>query len=1137
MNLFRICSPIAFACPVAAAGALVAFAGNEIAAGLALVLCAATALAAGVRERRWQRRTVNLEARADANRALLASIIASSNDAIISRGLDRIVTSWNPAAERLFGYGAEEMIGRHIGVIVPPDREVEGVQRRAAIAEGRSAASYDTVRLTRDGRRIDVSVTHSPVLNAAGEVVGASLVVRDIGGRKRAEAERALLAAIVESSQDAIVSRSPDRKILTWNRGAELMFGYSAQEAIGRNVGMLLPPECEEEGAGVRALVADGRTVPPFDTVRLAKDGRRIHVSVSQSPIRDASGKVCGASTVFRDISRRLDVETENARLAAIVASSSDAIVSRGIDHTVTSWNPAAERLFGYSAQEALGRNIAFLIPPDHADEVEKRRTKTSVGQRPSHYDTVRLAKSGEHIYVSVSPSPVHDKYGVMTDVALVFRDIRDRKRAEAALLESEERFRVTFEHANVGMSLRDAQNNFVRVNQKLCDMFGYSREEIMRLRPEQLSVGDADQSPLDFVGDAAKGVQSLSHERRHVRRDGTVFWGHSTLAAVNDADGRLKHIISVTQDIDERKHAETALARAHEELEERVRSRTRSLEQANAGLKHEIEVRTAAEAALTQAREAAEAANRAKSQFLANMSHEIRTPMNGVIGMTELLMATPLDARQRRFAETIRSSGDSLLALIKEILDFSKIEAGKLQLESMPFVVRDLVESIAATCAANARVKALDIVCDIDPRVARFVLGDPLRLRQVLENLVGNAIKFTEKGMIAIEVQPGKAGQTDTPMIEFSVRDTGMGVAPAVRSRLFQPFSQGDESTTRRFGGTGLGLAICRQLVRLMNGDIGVESEPGRGSRFWFTVGLEPVPPTRAEASAVQRSTRLLLVDRDDEHRKAGVNQAIGLGYAVDAVARGREALELLDAAASRREPYDVVLFDVAMDDVSALEFARAVRENRQLDGTRMLMAAAVDVLPGVESFREAGVAEVLLKPLRGREIARAVEAGRSEAHSVQAVAARDGASTAAGGDASAAPAPCRARVLVAEDNLVNQEIVVAMLENLGCRIVVAADGREAIQRWRPGQFDLVLMDCMMPVMDGFEATAQLRALERELGTRTPVVALTANALLGDREACLAAGMDDYLAKPFTMAQLTRILDRWAPTQAIAAA
>jgi two-component system, sensor histidine kinase and response regulator len=245
--------------------------------------------------------------------------------------------------------------------------------------------------------------------------------------------------------------------------------------------------------------------------------------------------------------------------------------------------------------------------------------------------------------------------------------------------------------------------------------------------------------------------------------------------------------------------------------------------------------------------------------------------------------------------------------------------------------------------------------------------------------------------------------------------------------------------------------------------------------------------------------------------------------------VARGREALDLLFAAAARQEAYDVVLFDIAMEGVNALEFARAVRANRALDSTRMLMAAAVDALPGAEAYREAGVSEVLLKPLRGREIARAVDAAANDGHPVQSAGA--GASTAA------APASCRARVLVAEDNVVNQEIVVAMLENLGCRTVVAADGRDAIQRWRPGQFDLVLMDCMMPIMDGFEATGQLRALERELGTRTPVVALTANALHGDREACLAAGMDDYLAKPFTIAQLTRILDRWAPAQAVAAA
>ena len=520
----------------------------------------------------------------------------------------------------------------------------------------------------------------------------------------------------------------------------------------------------------------------------------------------------------------------------------------------------------------------------------------------------------------------------------------------------------------------------------------------------------------------------------------------------------------------------------------------------------------------------AAEETTRLKSEFLANMSHEIRTPINGVLGMAELLTKTGLDSKQKRFAETILSSAQSLLGTINDILDFSKIEAGKLDLDSAPFDLRVLVEDVLQQLGPIAHRKQLELICDISLDVHTAVRGDAQRLRQVLVNLIGNAIKFTKQGQITVRVRPLR--DSDHDQFLFEVSDTGIGISAEAQERIFESFTQADGSTSRKFGGTGLGLAISQELVALMGGTIGVESELGKGAKFWFTSQLEPgLSTSKTEAEGCFNDLKLLILDDNDTNREILGRQFEAWHVDHDCVTDGQSALELLRRAFAEGRPYDVVLVDRFMPSMDGFHFARLVREDVDLAATRLVLLSSMTPDRDSDEWQSSAFASSLTKPLRQSDLYQCL---RHLDHGV-------GASTAIQGATEADRMPTvtfAAKVLVAEDNAVNQDLIEEALGQLGCRVTLVEDGNSAVQAFEHGNIDLVFMDCQMPGMDGFEATAAIRRLEETGGgrARTPIVALTANAMEGDRDRCLAAGMDDYLAKPFMQADLIAMLSRWLP-------
>ncbi|KRA16326.1 PAS domain S-box protein [Lysobacter sp. Root604] len=941
--------------------------------------------------------------------------------------------------------------------------------------------------------------------------------------KQRSIAQSARLAAIVESSHDAIVGTSSDGRVTEWNRAAQQMFGYPPEEAIGRSLVELVVPfeRIREDGQILQRALA-GEEAVAVETIRRHRNGSPLYVEISAAPIRSGSGRVVGVASTLRDIAERKEAQAEilqlNATLEhqveertaelqafsalqrAILANAGYAIIASDPEGKITLFNPAAEAILGYSAEELVGRETPALFHEPIEMAERAHALQMELGRRidpgfevfvakariePDSNEWTYITKSGDRIPVLLNVSALRKSDGEIVGYLGIAVDLRERKRREAALETNERKLRGLFELSPLGIALTDESGRFVEFNEEFRALTGYSEQELRALDQSKLTPKEYELQEKAIQRTLHSSGRYGPYEKQFVRKDGARVPVRLNGVALR-IDGKL-HTWSIAED---------------------------------------ITVQRTAEAAMVDAVAAAEAASKAKSDFLANMSHEIRTPMNAILGMLQLLQKTSLDLRQLDYANKTETAAKTLLGILNDILDFSKIEAGRQTLESHEFELEQVLRDISVILSANVGDKDIEIVFDIDEHVPKRVIGDSLRLQQVLINLVGNAIKFTHYGEVVLVVRVANADQGRVSLA-FDVRDSGIGIDEDKLVAIFEGFSQAEASTTRRFGGTGLGLAISQRLVRLMGGELGVESERGRGSRFFFSIGLGvPSQPSEAPAGPPERlrELRALVVDDNDSARNAILAMVQSIGWKADAARSGEEALEFVERAAGEGPPYEVIFLDWRMPGLDGWETGRRIREligGSQAPLIVMVTAHGREMLVERLGREQAVLDGFLMKPVTVAMLIDAV----ADARSGQGLPLP-----------LPDPAPLQASrnrlagmsLLVVEDNPTNQQVVTDLLESEGARVAVAGGGAKALQMLvgQAGQYHVVLMDIQMPDMDGYTATRRIRG---NLGlTRLPIIAMTANVLPSDREACLAAGMNDHLGKPFDLDTLVERLLHW---------
>ena len=802
-----------------------------------------------------------------------------------------------------------------------------------------------------------------------------------------------------------------------------------------------------------------------------------------------------------RDRLELAELRAMNSRLTALLnASKLNCIVAVDPDGLITLFSAGAERMLGFMAEEMVGKQSPAIFHLASEIELRGRILSEQFGRKIQGFgvfaelasrgeteeqEWTYVRKDGTHLIASVSVNAVQDAEGNVTGYIGIGHDITKRKESESKFQLLTERLSLATAVAEVGVWEWDVANSAMTWDDTMVKIYGFSLDKESpyeqwrrAVYPEDLPLAEgALKKTLDEKGRATVDF-------RIIRPDGTVRHLSAAEGSVLDEAGNVSKIIGVNIDVTNRRKVETELQRAKDE---------------------------------------AEAANRAKSEFLANMSHEIRTPMNGIMGMTELVLDTELDSEQREYLNLAKMSADSLLSLINDILDYSKIEAGKLEIDAIEFNLGDCLGDTMKTLSLRAHQKGLELAFEIEPNVPDALIGDPGRLRQIILNLVGNAIKFTEQGEVVLSVQL-MTHVGDELQLRFTVTDTGIGISAANQAAIFEAFKQADGTMTRKYGGTGLGLTISSRLVELMGGRIWVESEVGEGSRFHFTANLRvqklaprtvvPRDPTTL------RDMRVLVVDDNATNRQILVKMLEGWHMLPTVADSGAKAMVTMTEAKGIGRTFPLILLDAQMPEMDGFALAEYIKRHPSYRAATIMMLSSAGQRGDAMRCRELGVAAYLTKPVRQSELMDAILTAlgtRAKTEAKPVLVTRH----------SLRESQNRLRVLLAEDNAVNQLVALRLLERFGHTVTVAANGKKAVEAWEKGAFDAILMDVQMPEMNGWEATQAIREKERSLGQRIPIIAMTAHAMKGDDERCFAAGMDDYLTKPIRTEELMTVLEK----------
>lgn len=1045
-----------------------------------------------------------------AEQAKLAAIVENSNDGIIGLTLDGIVTAWNYGAEKIFGYGSDEALGRTlVGLVLPVELADEEVHLLGKIARSERIEHFETRRVRKDGQSLEVSVTVSPICDAAGRVIGASKTVRDITPQKRAEARilelnvslehqvaerttelrelNALLTNVLHSaSQVSIIATDLTGIITVFNNGAEQLLGYTAEEVVGIHTPGIFHLAEEMTQRGEALSRAYGETIEGFrvfvhkaslgeaevrEWTYVRQDGTRFSVTLLVTGMHNADGRLSGYLGIAIDISQRKQVEQRLADSLTLTQTILDTAVNPVIRldqaGVIQSCNRATQTVFGYQPDELVGSDVqvllpalseGFLIPSQGAFGDPACSDMTEASRE------VQARRKDGHIFPAQVTLGSMQIDGQPMFVAVLF-DLSEQRRQHDAIASARDQLALASDVARLGVWTWSPDDDDLQWNDRMFEIY----EQPLALKTAGLGYKHwRERLHPDDAEVAARWLERLLEGSR-------VF---ETLFRLQLPNGDVRYV--------------QAAARIEHVAETGCQKVT--------GINRDVTAEHELQSRLYFAKEQADAASAAKSAFLANMSHEIRTPMNAVLGMLHLVQATQLDSRQLDYIRKAHGAAKSLLGLLNDILDYSKIEAGKLQLDPHPFELNRLMMDLAVVLSGNQADKDVEVLFDLDTSLPECLVGDSLRLQQILINLAGNALKFTERGEITVSLREC-VRHADAVRLRIAVTDTGIGISEEQIERIFDGFSQAEASISRRYGGTGLGLVICKRLIELMGGTLQVESQQGEGSRFWFELEFALANTTETEVPAATASAdlKVLVVDDNDTAREVLARTAVALGWRVDQASRGREAVERVVRAAEVA-PYDVVLMDWRMPDIDGSTAARLMQDAMVGAAPVVVMVTAHshEVFADLQQGTQAPYAAVLSKPITPRQLVTAVGLAVSGPQPSDTT-----------GHVSPVSRLEGIKVLVVEDNPLNRQVAQELLELEGAKVTLAEGGRQGVEVVLQGTqtFDALLMDIQMPDMDGLEATRLIR--QNKLHGSLPIVAMTANASLSERQACLAAGMN----------------------------
>ena len=1061
-------------------------------------------------------------------------LFQNANDIIYTHDLSGTYTSVNKACEVVTGYTAEEALQMNVMQITAPEcfEQAQALLQRRKMDP--AATAYRLNIIAKDGRRVTLEI-NSRVAFKDGTPIGIQGIARDITARERLEKERQTISEVTESV--GLTSNLDELLNLIHQSLQNAIFAENCYVALYDRKTNLFTMEFfvdQFDSAPPPSKLAKTRTDYVFRSAQpvlmtdelfrqLVDSGEVASLGTPPAawlgiPLRTPSG-VMGVlvvqhytdseayssadleflSSVGGQIALAIErkraeeeLRQSNSILTAVIEGTSDSIFVKDLESRYLMMNPAAADFLNRPVEEILGKTDGELYPPETARQFALSDQKvTETGETEVFEGTAESA--GLVRDYLCAKSVYRDLQGNIIGLVGISHDITERKHAEEKLKQSEQQLAEAQRLAHIGSWNWDLTTDALTWSVELYRILGVEPHDF-DVSQSAFIVQLVHPDDRDLVYEAATNAitnkQQFDIHYRVTQPDGDERIVHSTGNVVFNEQGNAIRMFGTAQDVTERKQIETELK---------------------------------------EARDVALESARLKSEFLANMSHEIRTPMNGVIGMTGLLLDSELTIEQRDFAETIQSSGDALLTIINDILDFSKIEAGKLQFETLDFDLNNAVESAVELLAERAHEKRIELASLIDSDLPTALRGDPGRLRQVLTNLIGNALKFTELGEVVVRARK-ESENDDSVVVRFTISDTGIGIPAAAQAKLFHAFTQADGSTTRKYGGTGLGLAISKQLVELMGGEIGVNSVPGKGSTFWFTgrfsKQLKPALELQTKVAGLE-NLRALIVDDNASNRTILSHQFDSWGMIHQEADSGMKALELLHTAVAQGVPYDLAVLDLMMPEMDGLELARTIKCDSALAGMHLVLLTSYGQRGDSGIAREAGVAAYLTKPVRQSQLFNCLTNVINEPMVLGEQ--WQPADSTAGLVTRHVPGErivmSDKLILLAEDNVVNQKVAVRQLLKLGYRADAVANGREALEALTRIPYDLVLMDCHMPELDGYEATAEIRRRE---GTskHTPIVAMTANALQGDREKCIAAGMDDYVSKPCRPEELQTVFE-----------